>query len=92
MTPNLEILHRFFEITGALAVATGGMAWWRKGSAEEDQVVSTANDTVLDALSDADTVSKIDCLTNRNLREQLTVGEAIEMDKERQLRRFPNRN
>jgi len=88
MTPSLEAFQKFFEFTGALAVVTGAMAWWRRGSDEEDEMVSNAADTVLGALSDADTVSKIGCVTDRNLRDQLTVEEAIEMNKERELRRF----
>lgn len=88
MTPSFEAFQKFFEFTGALAVVTGAMAWWRRGSDEEDEMVSNAADTVLDALSDADTVSKIGCVTDRNLRDQLTIEEAIEMNKERELRRF----
>lgn len=92
MTPNTELLHRIFEFTGALSVLTGAMAWWRRGSQDEDKVVAEAADTVLDALSNADDTRGVECLTNRNWRDQVSVGEAIEMDKERRLRRFGRRN
>lgn len=92
MTPQLETLQKLFEFTGALSLLIHGFAWWRKGGAEEDAMVSEAADTVLDALSDADTVNRIDCLTDRNIREQLTIEQAIELDRERELRRFGRRN
>jgi hypothetical protein len=88
MIPNTETLHRLFEFTGALAVVTGAMAWWRRGSEEEDATVSEAADTVLSALSDADTVNKIDYLTDKNLRDQVTLEQAVEMNEERNLRRW----
>lgn len=92
MTPTAELLQKVFELSGALSVLSGAMAWWRKGSAEEDEMVSAAADTLLDALSDADTVGKIGCVTGSDLRSQLTVEQAIEMDRERTLRRFGRRN
>lgn len=58
MTPTADLLQKVFELTGALSVLTGAMAWWRKGSTAEDEMVSAAADTVLDALSDADTIAK----------------------------------
>ena len=88
MTPNFEAVSRLFEFMGALSVVTGAMAWWRKGSQDEDEMVSQAADTVIGALSDADTVGKIDIITSRNLRDQVTVEEAMEMNSERELRRF----
>lgn len=83
-----DIIDKCVEFASATAVLAGAFAWWRKGSDEEDEMVSNAADTVLGALSDADTVSKIGCVTDRNLRDQLTIEEAIEMNKERELRRF----
>jgi hypothetical protein len=88
----MPTLQKLFAFTGALSFLIHGFAWWRKGSAEEDATVAEAADTVLDALSDGDLVQRIDCLTDRNLREQLTVEQAIELDKERTLRRFGRRN
>lgn len=87
-----EIVDKWLEFAGAVAVLSGAMAWWRKGGVEEDVMVAKAADTVLDILSDADTVSRVDLHTGRNLRDQLTVGEAVELDRERELRRFARRN
>lgn len=92
MIPIHETMQKLFEITGALAVLSGAMAWWRRGSAEEDAVMSEAADVVLDGLSDADAVNKIGCVTGKDLRDQLTIEEAIELDRERNLRRFGRRN
>lgn len=92
MMPQHEVIQRFFEFTGALTVLSGAMAWWTKGSPQEDAVVSEAADVVLGTLSDADTVSKVDLHTAKNLRDQLTVEEAIELNRERELRRFERRN
>lgn len=92
MMPSVDVHSKLFEIVGALSVLSGAMAWWRRGSREEDAVFADAADTVLDGLSDADTVGKIGCVTERNLRDQLTVEEAMELDRERQLRRFDRRN
>lgn len=80
------------KFAAALSVCVAGMAWWRKGSQEEDEVMAEAADVVLDTLSDADKVSKIELHTGRNLRDQLTVEEAEETDKDRRLRRWPWRN
>lgn len=83
-----EMLDKVTEFSAALGVLAGACAWWRRGSADEDAMVSDAADTVLDTLADADTVSRIDCLTDRNLRDQLSVEEAEELHRERELRRF----
>lgn len=79
----------------ATALSTLGMmatGWWRKGSKAEDDMVVTAADTVLDALSDADMLSQIEAVTGMALRDQLTVEEAQELDRERRLRGFSRRN
>lgn len=83
-----EMLDKVTEFNAAMGILAGACAWWRRGSEDEDAMVSDAADTVLDTLADADTVSRIDCLTDRNLRDQLSVGEAEELHRERELRRF----
>lgn len=87
-----DIIDKCVEFASATAVLAGAMAWWRKGSVEEDAMVAKAADTVLDTVSDADTVARVDLHTGRNLRDQLTVAEAIELERERELRRFARRN
>ena len=87
-----DIVDKCVEFAGAMAVLSGAMAWWRKGGADEDAMVAAAADTVLDTLADADTVSRVDLHTGRNLRDQLTIEEAMELERERTLRRFARRN
>lgn len=94
MMPDPEIYSTLLKFTGALSTLAGLMAWFgpRKGSVEEDQEVAEATDVVIDTLIDGDVVSKIDLHTGKNLRDQLTVQELEEMNRERQLRRFGRRN
>lgn len=92
MMPETNYLMDLIKIGAALSVSTGLMAWFRKGSVEEDVVIAESQDFVLDALSDADRVNKIDLHTGRNVRDQLTVEEAEEMEKESRLRKWGRRN
>jgi hypothetical protein len=82
MIPELA-LHGF---AAALATATGIAAWWRKDSDEEQQVLKDAADMVLGALSDADATRTVDCRTGHNWRDSVSIGEAIEINEERELR------
>lgn len=68
------------------------MSWFRKGSEEEDKMVASANGVILDTLSDADTVKLIEGSTKKNLRDQVTVEQATELNRERELRGFSRRN
>lgn len=61
------------------------MSWRRQGSVEEDKIRKEIADTLLDACSDCDRVNKIELNTGRNLRDQMTVEEAKELDRERKL-------
>lgn len=92
MTNFTEALSTLLQFTGAMSVLSGAMAWWRKGSEEEDQVHVDAADLILGTLSDADKVNKTDLYTGKNLREQLTIEEVLELHRERELRGFRNRN
>jgi len=79
---------RWFEFVGALTTLAGVFDWLRKDSAAEDEMVVEASNVVLEALSDADGVTKINCVTERNLREQVTIEEAVALGEERDLRGF----
>lgn len=79
---------RYFEFVGALTTLAGLLDWARKGSAAEDEMVAEAADVVLDAVSDADATRTVDCRTGHNWRDQVSVGEAVELHEERNLRRF----
>lgn len=93
MTPDPQATDNFFRFVGALSTLGGlGMAWWRKGSVEEDKEVSQANDAIIDTISDSDMVSRIERSNGRNLRDQLTLEQIEDMNRERELRRMRNRN
>lgn len=92
MTPEFNGWEALTKFAEALSIVAGAMAWHRKGSLEEDQVVSESIDVLLEGVSDADSVNKIDLHTGRNIREQLTVEQAEEMAREKELRRFGRRN
>ena len=77
-----------FRFTGALAIVTSAMAWWRKETAEDDSMVVAATDVVLEALSDGDLVERTDCIHHKNMRDAVSVQEAIDMASEAELRRF----
>lgn len=92
MLPNFgfDAWGELFKFTGALGVL--GMAWFRKGSQAEDEMVVEASDLILDNLSNADNIRKINAITGKNLRDQLSIEEVLEMDQERKLRQMRNRN
>lgn len=92
MTDLSEATQEMLKFIGALAVVNGLMVWWRKGSEADDKATVEAADLVLDSISDADKVGKIDLASGRNLRDQLSVLEAQELHAERELRKFGRRN
>jgi hypothetical protein len=79
---------RLFEVLGALSVITGAMAFPRRDTDEEDAMVAGAADVVLEALSDADFCRTTECITGRDLREQMTIEQAIALHEERELARY----
>ncbi len=92
MMPQHEVIQKFFEFTGALSVLAGAMAWWTKGSPEQDAVISEAADTIISAATDADLRNKIELHTGKAIGDQLTVEEAIELNRDREWHRFERRN
>lgn len=66
--------------------------WWRKGSKEEDEVVSQAADELIGGVCDADSVGNVQQNVGVNLRDQVTIEELEDWHKDRQLRRMGNRN
>lgn len=93
MTPDPQATDNFFRFVGALSTL-GGLAaiWTRKGNPAEDKEVSQANDAIIDTVSDSDMVSRIERSNGRNLRDQLTIEQIENMNRERELRKFPRRN
>lgn len=87
-----DALHNFGEFIVASAVLAGAMAWWRKGTPEEDAMMGEAAEIVVDNLMNADNVTNIEMLTGKNLRDQMTIEEVQDAARERDLRRFGRRN
>lgn len=92
MTPQFDGYKELFTLLSAASTLVFGMAWWRKGSEQEDQVVSEAAKELLEGISDADLVTKIKGETDLNLRDQITVEEAESWAKDRDLRGMRWRN
>ena len=88
-----DIACKLIEFSAAMAVLSGAMAgWWRKDSPADDAMTAAAAETVLSALSDADTVGRIDLHTGRNLRDQMSLEQAEDLERVGQLRRFSRWN
>lgn len=92
MIPQFDSVWELGKLMGHAAILAGMMAWWRKGSEEEDRVVSEAAKELIDGLTDADVVNKINGETQLNLRDQVTVEEAESWAKDRDLRGMRWRN
>lgn len=88
MIPERMLLYAF---DAALAVGVAACKWWRQDSDEENETVIAANDLVLGALSDADTTRTVECVTDRNWRNDVSVEEAERLNEERELRKMGNR-
>lgn len=85
------MFNELLKFAAAIAVATGCMTW-RRGGPKEDATVASSCDLVIDTLSDADKVNTIDMSTGKNLRDQLSLEEVEELNRERESRRFGRRN
>lgn len=88
MTPEVMLLKGF-----ELALSVGAAAaWFTRGSQDEDDMTVKAHSLVLDSVSDADTTKRVWAVTDKDWRDQLTVAEAEELNRERELRGMKNRN
>ena len=86
--PPEEVALLVFE--SSLAVSLLGL--FGKPGMEDDQMVVDCHEMVLDAISDADATSKVECRTGENWRDQLTVEEVEDIRRDADLRRMWNRN
>lgn len=64
------------------------MDWWREGSEDEDKVIIEINKAKIKILADADKVNLIKKRTGKDLREQMTIEELLDLDREINLRSF----
>jgi hypothetical protein len=85
-------------MTEALSNAVAGIiatlaacSWLGRNAIQDDADTHACHELVLDSLSDADLVTKIDTVTESNLRDQLTVGDAMTLYEEAQLSKFGTR-
>lgn len=92
MMPQFDALGETLKFLGAISTLFGAMAQWKKSSSQEDEIVVESCNVIIDTLTNADSVNKIDLATGRNLRDQLTIEQVQDMDYERRLRGFKNRN
>ena len=67
------------------------MSWFRKEIKAEDQEVIDAHEVVILGLGDADQVKRIELLTGRNIRDQITVEEMLEIEREVEVLKMGNR-
>lgn len=92
MIGKFDSFNHILRFVNLRTVLGGAMAWWRKGSAEEDRVVSEAAKELIDGVSSADTVGKVELHTGINLRDQVTIEEIEDWARDRDLRGMRNRN
>lgn len=90
MFGGFDTVLRFINLRQLLGGVMGNK-WWRKGSHEEDEVMAKAANELIEGLIDADTVNKVKENVGIDLRDQVTVEEAEDWHKERQLRGFGDR-
>lgn len=64
------------------------MAWFHRGSEAEDKILADVANELIDGVSNADQVNTTEAKHGRNLRDQMTVEEALEMRREADLRGF----
>lgn len=67
-------------------VATlAAFAYLGRNAIRDDADTTECHELVLDSLADADLVTKIDTITDRNLRDQLTLEDAMTLHEESKL-------
>lgn len=82
--------HLSSAVAGIVATLAA-WSWLGKNVIQDDADVSECHEYVLDSLSDADLISKVDCVTEGDLRAQLTVEQAIQLHEEAELSRMGSR-
>lgn len=84
-----QIMLKGFE----LALSVGAVAaWFTRGSQDEDEMTVQAHELVLGMVSDADATGRVEAVTDRNWRDDISIEQAEELNRERELRNMKNRN
>jgi len=66
------------ETAEAVISAVGMLLAWKAGEIrKEDKEVIAAHEYVIDSLSDADLMGRVELATGKDLREQMTVEQAV---------------
>jgi len=81
VTSELDAMMQF----ASFSLALWGALLGRKGQDEADIV--ECNDAILDMLGNADRIRTIEAITDRNLRDQLTIEQAEQLHREREAAR-----
>lgn len=83
--------HTLSTAVASIVATLAAFAALGRNALRDDADTSECHEYVLDSLSDADLVGKIDTITYRSLRSQLTVEQAIELQREAELSRMGSR-
>jgi hypothetical protein len=95
MNFSLENRLRWLEWNSAMSIHREGLEdvdMFRRDSHEEDALIAEANNIILDNLSNADSVGQIKLMTGKDLRSQISIEQAEELHREKELRGFSGRN
>lgn len=90
MTPDLKTLLDYMAVSWMIGGLLGRLLSGKQDDTE-DRIIVEAHDLVMDALSDADRTRTTECITDRNWRDQLSIGQAIELHREMELRKMGKR-
>ena len=87
---SLETRMRWDEWNTAMSIIRNGeeMGFYRRDSKEEDALITEAHNVVLDTLGDADVIRKIEQMTGKDLRSQISIQEVEDMYREKELRGY----
>ena len=67
----------------AILASVGMLLAWKAGEVKkEDKEIIEAHEFVMESLSDADLCARVELATGKDLREQMSVGDAIDLVKE----------
>jgi len=89
MSDEFQVFLDYTEWQMAVEAATMGLiAFLAGGNDGDDEEMIQCNEFVLDTLSDADHVAEIDAHVGENIRDQMTVEEAIALHDDAERRRW----
>ena len=80
------------ETAEAILAAVGMLLAWKAGEIKkEDKEVIAAHEYVIESLSDADLMARTELATGKDLREQMSVADAMDLVVEVGMLRMGNR-